>query len=184
MEPLGRHAIHRPLGAAAEFFSRSRARRVIDHEFGEIDRTAGTGVDCVGDLAKILGVGNLVVMPACSLQRVVSRARQRQAALLGRMAQHDPAVFGVTGSVMEHPACKDPRLARIVRISKDARFVGFHLRRDHNGGRRQGCQRRTHEAQHRRDPASDPLQPVPYPAGLGARGRRRCAGEGPHRAGV
>jgi hypothetical protein len=62
LEPLGGHAIHSPLGAAAELFNRGRPRRVLDHEFGEIDRTAGTGVDRKGDLAKILSVGNLVGM--------------------------------------------------------------------------------------------------------------------------
>jgi hypothetical protein len=67
---------------------------------------------------------------------VVSRARQHQAAFLGRVAQHDPAVFGVAGSVMEHPVCKDPRLAWIVRIGEDTRFISLHLRRDHDRGRR------------------------------------------------
>ena len=41
-----------------------------------------------------------------------------------------------------------------------------------------------HEAQHGGDPAGDPLQPLSHPAGLGARGRHRRAGEGPHRTGL
>ena len=48
----------------------------------------------------------------------------------------------------------------------------------------QGYQGRPHEAHHRGDPASDPLQPLSHPAGLGARGRRGRAGEGPHRTSV
>ena len=48
----------------------------------------------------------------------------------------------------------------------------------------QGYQRRTHEAQHRGDPASDPLQPLSHPAGLSARRRHGRAGEGPHRTSV
>ena len=67
LEPMGHNAVHRPLGAAAEFFGRSRLRRVINHVFGEIDRTAGPGVDCEGDLAEILGVGNLVGVRARGL---------------------------------------------------------------------------------------------------------------------
>ena len=45
-------------------------------------------------------------------------------------------------------------------------------------------QGRPREAHHRGDPASDPLQPVSHPAGLGARGRRGRAGERPHRTSV
>src|SRR6516164_2356261 len=36
LEPLYHHAIHRPLGAAAEFFCGSSCRGMIDHELGEI----------------------------------------------------------------------------------------------------------------------------------------------------
>ena len=43
LEPLVHHAIHGPLSTAAELFRRSRLRRVIDHVFGEVDRTAGLG---------------------------------------------------------------------------------------------------------------------------------------------
>ena len=39
----------------------------------------------------------------------------------------------------------------------------------------QGCQGGAHEAHHRGDPTSDPLQPLSNPAGLRACGRRRCA---------
>jgi trehalose/maltose hydrolase-like predicted phosphorylase len=41
--------------------------RVINHIFGEIDRTAGLGVDCEGDLAEVFGVGDLVVVWAGSV---------------------------------------------------------------------------------------------------------------------
>jgi hypothetical protein len=67
LEPLAHHAIRRPLGPAAKFFRRRRLRRVINHVFGEIDRTPGPGVDCEGDLAKVLGVGNLVGVRAQGL---------------------------------------------------------------------------------------------------------------------
>src|SRR5271166_2174500 len=66
---------------------------------------------------------------------MVSRTRQGQAALFGRMAQHDPAVFGITGSAMEYSTCKDPRLSRIIRLGVGARFMRCHFRRDHKGGR-------------------------------------------------
>ena len=68
LEPLVHYAIHGPLGTAAKFFGRSRLRRVIDHVFGEMDRTAGPGLDCEGDLAEVLGVGNLVGVRARGLQ--------------------------------------------------------------------------------------------------------------------
>ena len=48
----------------------------------------------------------------------------------------------------------------------------------------QGYPGRPREAHHRGDPASDPLQPVSHPAGLGARGRHGRAGERPHRTSV
>jgi len=60
LESLGHDAIHCPLSAAAELFSGSRLGCVIDHVFGELDRTAGPGRDCEGDLAEVLGVHNLV----------------------------------------------------------------------------------------------------------------------------
>ena len=59
-EPLVHYAIHGPLGTGAEFFGRGRLRHMIDHELGEIDRKAGLGLDCEGDLAKILVKGNFV----------------------------------------------------------------------------------------------------------------------------
>src|SRR5215831_14744556 len=59
LKPVGRHTIQRPLGTTAEFFSRSRLRRVIDHVLGEMDRTVGPGVDCEGDWAEVLGVRTL-----------------------------------------------------------------------------------------------------------------------------
>jgi hypothetical protein len=60
LEPLAHYAIHGPLSTAAEFFSRSRLRGVIDHELGEVDRAAGPGLDGEGNLAEVLGVVNLV----------------------------------------------------------------------------------------------------------------------------
>jgi hypothetical protein len=68
MEPLAYRTIHGPLGTAAEFFSRGRLRRVIHHEFGEMYRTARPSLDCEGDLAEVLGVGNLVRVLARGLQ--------------------------------------------------------------------------------------------------------------------
>ena len=67
LEPLGHHTIHGPLGTTAKFFNRSRLRCVIDHVFGEADRTVGQSFNCVGDLAEILGVSNFVGMRAGGL---------------------------------------------------------------------------------------------------------------------
>ena len=68
LEPLAHHTIHGPLGTAAEFFNRSCLRCVVDHVFGEVDRTIGQSFNCVGDLAEILGVSNFVGMRAGGLQ--------------------------------------------------------------------------------------------------------------------
>ena len=87
---------------------------MIDHVFGEMDRTAGPGFDREGNLAEVLVVGSLVGVLARGLQCMVDGARQGQAALFRRMAQHDPTVFRIAGPVMEHPTCKDSRLSRIV----------------------------------------------------------------------
>ena len=64
LEPLGHDPIQGPLGTTAEFFNRSRLRGVIDPVFSEVDRTAGLGVNGEGDLAEVLGVGNLVCVRA------------------------------------------------------------------------------------------------------------------------
>ncbi len=103
LEPLVHYAIQRPLSAAAEFFSRGRPGGVIDHVFGELDRTAGPGLDCEGNLTKVPGVDDLVGVRTRGLYRIVSGTCQDQAALFGRMAQHDATVFGIAGSLMEHP---------------------------------------------------------------------------------
>src|SRR5207244_1616970 len=60
LEPLLHHAVHGPLRTAADLFGGSRVRRVIDHVFGEVDRTAGLCLDREGDLAEVLGVDRLV----------------------------------------------------------------------------------------------------------------------------
>src|SRR5271165_4491167 len=100
LEPMGRNAVHSPLGAAAEFFGRRRV------DYGP---------------------------------------------------RYDPWV---------------PAAARIPRA-----VHGRFLAAQRYPG--QGYQRRTHKAQHCGDPASDPLQPFSYPAGLSARRRRGRASEGP-----
>src|SRR5258705_1736673 len=60
LESLSHHTICGPLGTAAEFFSRSRLRCVIDHVLSKVDRTVGQSFNCEGDLAEILGVSNFV----------------------------------------------------------------------------------------------------------------------------
>src|SRR6516225_93850 len=60
LEPLGHYAIQCPLGTTAELFRRSHRRSVVDHVFGEMDRTVGPRIDGEGDLAKILGIGDLM----------------------------------------------------------------------------------------------------------------------------
>src|SRR5262249_53900610 len=99
---LGRYTIQSPLGAAAELFSRSRPGGMIDHVFGELDRTAGLGLDCEGNLSEIFGVDNLIGVRARGLQRIFGDTCQGQAALFGRMAQHDATVFRIVGPVMEN----------------------------------------------------------------------------------
>src|SRR6516165_12317735 len=44
-ETLAHYAIHCPFSTAAELLSGSRLRGVIDHIFGEMDRTAGLRLD-------------------------------------------------------------------------------------------------------------------------------------------
>src|SRR4030095_10082498 len=61
---------------------------------------------------------------------------QGQAALVGRMAQHDPTVLGIAGAVLQHPSCKDTRQSRIILVAAGARRIGHHLRSDHDRGRR------------------------------------------------
>src|SRR5262249_14771884 len=103
LEPLVLYAIQRPLGAAAEFFSRGRVGGMIDHVFGELDWTTGPRLDCEGNLAKVPGMDDLVGVRTRGLDRIVSGTCQDQAALFSRMAQHDATVFGIAGSLMEHP---------------------------------------------------------------------------------
>jgi hypothetical protein len=67
LESLAHHAIHCPLSTATELFGAGRLRGVIDHVFGELDRTAGPRLDCEGDLAEVSGVGNLVGVRARAL---------------------------------------------------------------------------------------------------------------------
>src|SRR4029434_6421747 len=99
--PLVHYAIQCPFSTAAEVFGGSRLRGVIDDVFGELDWPAGLRVDCERDLAEVSGVCNLVGVRARALQRIISRTCQREAALLGRIAQHDAPVFGVARSRME-----------------------------------------------------------------------------------
>src|SRR5262249_39126923 len=100
LESLRRYPVHCPLSAAAEFLSRSGARGVIDHVFGEYDRTVRPGLDDEGDLAEIIGVDGLVGIRARCLQCMVGGTCHGQAALFGRMTQHDATAFGITGPRM------------------------------------------------------------------------------------
>ena len=59
---------------------RGRVRGMIDHVFGEVDRTAGPGVDCEGDLTEVPSVNNLVGVRARGCQGVVDGACEDQAA--------------------------------------------------------------------------------------------------------
>ena len=93
LEPLGHHTIHRPIGAAAEFFGRSRRGGVIDHVFRELNWAVGLSLDRKGDLAEILAVDDLVSMRARGLHHMIDGACQAQAAFFGRMAQHNPPVL-------------------------------------------------------------------------------------------
>src|SRR5262249_4541705 len=103
LEPLVHDAIQRPLSAAAEFFGRGRVRGMIDDVFGVLDWTAGPGLDCEGNLAKVPSMDGLVGVRTRGLYRIVRGTCQDQTALFGRMAQHDATVFGIAGSLMEHP---------------------------------------------------------------------------------
>src|SRR5262252_1265750 len=100
---------------------------MIDHVFGEVDRTARPGLDGKGDLAEVLGVDSFVGVPAGSLQSMVSGTRQGHAALVGRMAQHGPTVLDIAGAVLEHPSCKDARLTRIISVGAGAWRIRHHL---------------------------------------------------------
>src|SRR5215831_16169981 len=86
LESLPHHAVHRPLSTAADLFGGSRVRRVIDHVFGEVDRTSGLCLDREGDLAEVLGVDRLVGMWARGLKIMVRGTREEHLALVGRMA--------------------------------------------------------------------------------------------------
>src|SRR5262249_54584154 len=103
LESLGRYTIHSPLSTAAEFLSRSRLGGMIDHVFGELDRTARLSLDCEGNLAEVVGVDSLVGMRARGFECMVSRTCHAQAALFRRMAQHDATAFRITGSWMKNP---------------------------------------------------------------------------------
>src|SRR6266545_8163882 len=109
---------------------------MIDHVLREVDRTAGSGLDREGDLAKVFGVDSLMDVYACGLQNMVSSTRQGDAALFSRMTEHDATVFRIAGSVMEKRTGKDSRLARIIPVGASDRLISYHLRRDHDRGLR------------------------------------------------
>ena len=77
---------------------------MIDHVFSKQDRAVGPSFNCEGELAKVLGVDDLVSMGARGFQLSVSRAYQGDPTFVGRMAQNDAAVFGIAGPRMEHSA--------------------------------------------------------------------------------
>src|SRR5207245_4758931 len=70
LEPLLHHAVHRPLRTAADLFGGGRVRRVIDHVFGEMDRTSGLCLDREGDLAELLVVYRLGGVRGGRLERM------------------------------------------------------------------------------------------------------------------
>ena len=63
---------------------------------------------------------------------MVSRTREREAALFSRMAQHDAAVFGIAGSLMQDAARKGSRQSWIVLIAAGTAVIRRRLRRDHD----------------------------------------------------
>jgi hypothetical protein len=132
LESLAHHAIHSPLSKAAEFFGGGGLRGVIDQVFGKLDGAARPRLDCEGDLSEVTSMSNLVGVRAGALQRIVSRTCHREAALFSRMAQHDAAVFGIAGPLMQHAARKGSRQSWIVLIAAGAAFIRLHLRRDHD----------------------------------------------------
>ena len=134
VEPLRRHPIEGPLGTPAELFSGSSLRRVIDHVFAEADRLPRPGLDGKGHLAEVRAVDRLAAMRERAFQRAFGRACEGQAAVLGRMAQHDAASFGISGARVEHAIGKGPRQPRIVGAGAGARLRQRHLRSDHDGG--------------------------------------------------
>ena len=60
LESLVHYAIHRPLGAAAQFFGGCLLRTMVDNVLGELDRTTGLGIYGESNLAKVRGTGNFV----------------------------------------------------------------------------------------------------------------------------
>ena len=77
LESLLRDAIHRPLGSAAEFFSRSRPGGMIDHVFRELNWRPTLRRDREGDLPEVLGMNNLRGVLALGLQSSVSGSSQQ-----------------------------------------------------------------------------------------------------------
>src|SRR6516162_9093470 len=102
LEPLRRYAIQSPLGTAAELLDRSRLGSMVDHVFGELDRTIRQSFDGEGNLAEVVAADGLVGMRARSVQRMVNSARHGQTALFRGMAQDDATAFRVTGARMEN----------------------------------------------------------------------------------
>src|SRR6516162_2333689 len=125
---MGHYAIHCPLSTTAKLFSGGCLRGVIDHVFGELDRTAGPRLDRKGDLAEVSGVRHLVGVRARALQRAISRTCEREGAFFGRMAQHDAPVFGMAGSRMEYAPRESSRQSRIILDAASTRFIRRHLR--------------------------------------------------------
>src|SRR5258708_39858714 len=86
LESLVHYPIQCPLSTPAEFFGRSRLRRVINHVFGQADRTTGVCLDREGNSAKVLRVSTLVGVRARGLQYMVKGAHHRHATLFGPVA--------------------------------------------------------------------------------------------------
>jgi len=105
---------------------------VIDHVLGEVDRSAGLGVDREGNLAGIGSVNSLVGMEARTLQNALSRTRQLQETIFRPVAKHNAAVFRIVGSLMKDPPRHGFGQPRIIRIADCSRFRSCHLRGNNN----------------------------------------------------
>jgi hypothetical protein len=66
---------------------------MVDHVLSKPDRTIWPSFNLKGDLAKVLGVDDLVRIGAQAFQRSLSRTCQGQAAFFRRVTQHDPTIF-------------------------------------------------------------------------------------------
>ena len=76
--------------------------RMIDHVFHERDRLSGFRINGCDDLAGIRRVTRFPIDAQRCLDCVVNGAGEHDAALIGRVAEHDPFVLGITQSVGQY----------------------------------------------------------------------------------